>query len=1273
MSSFYKVKLFVIYFIIGFLPNSKVIGQNGLRSMDGWGIGWSTTDYWVGTGFGTTFGKTYQNTSGAGNRYFRLYTDWSGNTREHGPSGAADILIPFNSSFGLTTWGGSKAYFLNVANNTNNYVFRTRYGDGITNSPELIVFEVQGAVRAVSLVSQAPTATGVTSTDNVVVTANTSGTLNTGQGVYLRYTINNWASSTIVAMSGSSATFTATIPAQPSGTVVKYYVMTSGNGLSISHSNADFYTINGNTNNGSNYQYTVLGGTSAVMLNPTYPSDTDNVTVTFDATGTALAGATKVYMHAGVSATASNPQMFQYTKGNWGQDDGIGQMTNFGGNIWTITLSSLRTYFNVPVEKDIFGLNLLFRNANGTLKEDFGGANYHFSVNPGSYFTITAPVYELTFVENGQNFNHSATANLAPTSWILKEVDPTSGAELATLHTQSGGTVFNYTISVTNTALRKYKLSADFSGNAKYKTFKLQGYNPVMESPRPSWTQPGINYHANDPTKATLVLHAPTYTKYKKGTGTVSGTNNTAPKNVVYVVGDFNNWTPSEAFKLNRDRDGWNGAIDVDGDDDRGDYWWIELNGLTPGQEYVFQFLMNGGVQVGDPYCKKVSDPDDGSIPSAVYPNLITYRPQAVDRASVLQTNQPAYNWQASAFTKPADQQLNIYELHFRDFTEEGTYLAAIDKLDYIKGLGINAIHVMPVSEFEGNSSWGYNPNFYFASDKAYGTADDLKSFIDECHKRKIQVFNDLVLNHAFFSNVMCKMYWNNTDNKPAADNPWFNPDHKMVADPAGWWGADWNHESEHTQRMVDRILDYWIQEFHFDGFRFDFTKGFGQTAQDASDPWASSYDQDRIDLLLRMVNGMKSRNPGSVCIFEHLAWASEDKVLADQGILMWSGVGHHNDLKNITLGYNADNPNIYNSGIYNTTERNFNNANWMSYGESHDEERLGYELMQYYNGTKNTANMIDRLKIAYGFNMLFPGPRMLWEFGELGYDVSINFNGRTGEKPVHWDYYNDTKRKELHTLISKLMKIRNEQNIYATAPDYGNIGLGAGNITTPRVMRLSSGVGSSAKHVIVIANLDPNASHTFSPGYDVTGSWFRYNGASTVDGTSFTVNNTSDSYTLNASEMFVLTSFPIDSCTDVRNNADSGMFSLRNAVACAPDGGTVNIEYPVYGQTITLSSPINIDKNLTINGFQSMNVYVTGVNLSSSVFSIMAGKSVSINGMDITCSQGNIEGRCILNQGNLTMDNLNLQDINGGSSGNSVKNTASGTITIKSNVTISK
>lgn len=106
-----------------------------------------------------------------------------------------------------------------------------------------------------------------------------------------------------------------------------------------------------------------------------------------------------------------------------------------------------------------------------------------------------------------------------------------------------------------------------------------------------------------------------------------------------------------------------------------------------------------------------------------------------------------------------------------------------------------------------------------------------------------------MVLNHAFYSNVMAKMYWNSTLNQPANENPWFNPEHRMIYDSNGHWGADWNHESEHTQNMVDRILDYWLQEFKFDGFRFDFTKGFGQTAPDPADPWAGSKDQDRIDL----------------------------------------------------------------------------------------------------------------------------------------------------------------------------------------------------------------------------------------------------------------------------------------------------------------------------------------------------------------------------------------------------------------------------------------
>ena len=944
-------------------------------------------------------------------------------------------------------------------------------------------------------------------------------------------------------------------------------------------------------------------------------------------------------------------------------------MTSVGTDHWRKVLSpNLIGYFSVNVSNDIFGLNFLFRSDDGSLKEDNSGSNYFNAVNTGLYCILLQPSNGSISVQTGSTTHISAQGTNVADNWILKD---TTGGQNIVITNIAGGSTFDYNLSVTSVGTKSYLLEYHVGAVTKYKTFQIIGFNAPQVIARP-YEKPGIYYNTQDPTKATLILHAPTYTRYLNGNGVQTGWNNSTSKNSVHVIGDFNDWTPSQSYLMHVDHDGWNGTSDADNDGDRGDYWWIELQGLTPGQEYVFQYLIDGYLKVGDPYCAKVSDPDDANIPSSVYPNLITYPAEAVDRASVLQTGQSSYTWSASAFTHPDKDELNIYELHFRDFTEEGTYLAAIDKLDYIKGLGVNTIHVMPVSEFEGNSSWGYNPNFYFAPDKAYGTATDLKAFIDACHARKILVVNDLVLNHAFFSNVMAKMYWNSIYNRPADDNPWFNPTHKMVKSDAGHWGADWNHESIHTQKMVDSILGYWITEFNFDGFRFDFTKGFGQTDPNSfppGDDWASSYNQDRIDLLKRMINTMWSHYPGKIAIFEHLAVPSEDKVLADFGILMWSGVSHHNDLKNFILGYNTDNTNIYESGVYNSPSRNFAYPHWMSYGESHDEERLGYELMQYFNGTKNKDNMIDRLKIAYGFNLCLPGPRMTWQFGELGYDYSIEYNGRTGEKPVRWDYYDDTKRRELYTLISRIYKMRAKHDMYSTAPDYGNIGLGAGNITTPRVMRLSSNDGY---HAIVVANLDPAAAHNVTPNFDVTGTWYRYNGL--VDESSYVVTsaNQNGTYTLQPSEMMLFTSFKIDDCTDVRSTTDSGDYSLRSAIQCANSGDVINIEFPLYNDTIHLNSTLIIDKNVEIVGFGAQNITVVG-DFSGILCQIAAGKTVTIDGIQFHCADGSGDGRCFYNLGDLHLNNVLMHDQSTSSLGSGYFNGSNSTLQISDKVDIIK
>jgi hypothetical protein len=315
---------------------------------------------------------------------------------------------------------------------------------------------------------------------------------------------------------------------------------------------------------------------------------------------------------------------------------------------------------------------------------------------------------------------------------------------------------------------------------------------------------------------------------------------------------------------------------------------------------------------------------------------------------------------------------------------------------------------------------------------------------------------------------------------------------------------------------MVDDILNYWITEFKFDGFRFDFTKGFTQTAPDPLDPWASSYDVCRVEILKRMVNQMWTNHPGTYAIFEHLAEDAEDKALADFGVLMWSGAGPQYSWAEMAMGTNTES---FWSSVY--TSRNFNFANYMSYMESHDEERIGYKVKNWgQNNDNSTAYLSNRLKLPAAFNLMLPGPRMVWQFGELGYDISIDENGRTGDKPSAWElnYDLEPERQEIYNFYSHLFKFRNSFDIYQNI-NYGNIGSTA---DWTRQMSLKDNTPNNTGNtteVIVIGNFNTASNYTISPGYSYTGTWFKYNGDPTVDGTKFTVSSTSDTFGLNTND----------------------------------------------------------------------------------------------------------------------------------------------------------
>jgi 1,4-alpha-glucan branching enzyme len=531
-------------------------------------------------------------------------------------------------------------------------------------------------------------------------------------------------------------------------------------------------------------------------------------------------------------------------------------------------------------------------------------------------------------------------------------------------------------------------------------------------------------------------------------------------KKSVALIGEFNNWSTSAAPMKN--------TTD-------GNYWWIQVDHLNPSTEYAYQFYVDGNLKVADPYCEKVLDPDnDQYISAATYPNLKAYPTgKTTGIVSVMQADQLQYTWKNNSFTRPDKNNLVIYELLIRDFTADHNYASTLAKLNYLTGLGINAIELMPVNEFEGNLSWGYNPSFYFAPDKYYGTKTALQNFIDECHGHGIAVIMDMVLNHSFGQSPMVQLYFDGS--KPTANSPWFNVDAKHPFNV----GYDFNHESQATRKFSKDVMKFWMQQYKIDGFRFDLSKGFTQK-QSTDDAQFRLYDASRI-AIWKYYNGyIKSLDPNFYVILEHFAEESEEKALADDGMMLWNNMNYN--MNEATMGW-LDNSN-FQWGFY--ANHGFaKSENLVGYGESHDEERLNFKNITYGNAfgnyviKGNLATSLKREELVAAFLFSIPGPKMVWQFGELGYDISIDFNGRTGEKPIKWDYYSDPNRKALYDAYARFIRLKKNNSIFnSTNPTY-NL---AGGI---KYIKLTEG----ANIVVVVGNFDV-VSQTANIDFGSPGNW---------------------------------------------------------------------------------------------------------------------------------------------------------------------------------------
>ena len=618
--------------------------------------------------------------------------------------------------------------------------------------------------------------------------------------------------------------------------------------------------------------------------------------------------------------------------------------------------------------------------------------------------------------------------------------------------------------------------------------------DPLVFETMPSGVRHGINYNENG--SVTFVL----YDKAKDG----------KRSDYCYIVGDWNEWERVKQGAMKRDNEAG--------------CWWITLDGFDPDKEYRFQYRLgnqpSSDIYVSDPYTEIVYDQwNDQHIAG-----VPAFPAGAKQLISAFQINRPEYSWKHSDFKVEDKNDLVIYEMLFRDFTKTKDIAGAMQQLDYIEDLGVNAVQLMPIQEFDGNLSWGYNPNHWFALDKAYGTREQYKEFIDECHARGLAVIVDVVYNHATGSHPWAKMWWNG--NATAENNPFFNvtPTHPYNV------FHDMNHENPMVKEHVKRSLEYLLTEYDLDGFRFDLTKGFTQTDSGGDNgdvaKWGR-YDQSRVDILKGYADHIWSVNDNAVVIFEHLSDWDEEKVLAEHGMQLWRNVNH--EYRSAVTGGTGNFSNMYSTSPF---------GGFVGYMESHDEERLcygasgstsgnwgicgtmtgwssdlamaadgpfvvarnvsfsaddefklrfagdwgknygtaskGYKLPleKGYKLTSNGQDMKapsagtfdvyfcepletiwimtpgerpeepqietseeDALTVAMrragasaAFFLTVPGPKMIWQFGEIGYDYTIEHNGRTGEKPVVTDEYMAVpERKALYDTYAALLKFRRE------------------------------------------------------------------------------------------------------------------------------------------------------------------------------------------------------------------------------------------------------
>jgi 1,4-alpha-glucan branching enzyme len=526
----------------------------------------------------------------------------------------------------------------------------------------------------------------------------------------------------------------------------------------------------------------------------------------------------------------------------------------------------------------------------------------------------------------------------------------------------------------------------------------------------------------------------------------------------VVVAGQFNNWSSSAAVLYSEG----NG------------YWSVDVPGATVGQQYKFVVFdaANRALWRMDPYARSIIHDSNGVLNGLIASSDEIY-------------STPGY-------TTPAWNELVIYELHIGTFTQgggidgRGSFASAITKLDYLKDLGINAIEILPLGEFIGDISSGYNPAYIFAIEDEFGGPDGFRQFVNAAHQSGIAVIVDVVYNH--LGDSAGDMWDFDGWSENGKGGIYFYNDWRSHTD----WGEtrfDYGR-GEVRQYLRDNALR-WLEGRFADGLRWDSVGSMRNVYDHNNDPTDDIADGWS---LTQWINSLiAQRQPWKISIAEDMKdneWITRGVDTGGAGFNAQWGAGFVSTVRNAIIGSDDSARDMYSVG--NIIAQNYNNNAFQRviYTESHDADSNGAQRVPEMIWPGNAGSWFAKKRSILGAALVLtaPGIPMLFmgqEFLSWGY-----FDP---DQPLDWSHA-DTFAGIVQ-LYRDLIHLR--RNWFNTTR-----GLRGQNIHVHHLNNTDKVIafhrwdqGGNSDDVIVVANFANRGYQQYAIGFPRSGHWLvRFN-----------------------------------------------------------------------------------------------------------------------------------------------------------------------------------